>query len=282
MEPCNSWFSRVHENGVLANLPRDSGNDVIELNTYIKRKETSNILSSKNGSELVLRGGFSEDYELEKSRILDPRGESISRWRKIFLAASIVSLFVDPMFFHLPIFREDLCVENGRTLQVILTIIRSVADIFYVIQIFVRFNTGYDPPSSLVLTRGDQLIIGHSKVALRYIRRGFWIDILAALPLPQVLVWVIIPNVRGALVSVKKIALWHIMIIQYLLRVFLIYPLSCQIIDATGVIQETAWAGAAYNLMLYMLASHVSRNKHIPSFEDAAFGTYVSWKLGMC
>ena len=29
-------------------------------------------------------------------------------------------------------------------------------------------------------------------------------------------------------------------------------------INTTGVLLETAWAGAAFNLLLYMLASHVS------------------------
>jgi len=47
-------------------------------------------------------------------------------------------------------------------------------------------------------------------------------------------------------------------IFQYLLRLYLIYPLSSEIVKENGVMMEKAWAGAAYNLMLYMLASHVS------------------------
>lgn len=54
-----------------------------------------------------------------------------------------------------------------------------------------------------------------------------------------------------------KNVLRFIIIFQYIPRLFLIYPLSSQIVKATGVVTETAWAGAAYNLMLYMLASHV-------------------------
>lgn len=56
-----------------------------------------------------------------------------------------------------------------------------------------------------------------------------------------------------------KNVLRFILIFQYLPRLFLIFPLSTQIIKATGVVTKTAWAGAAYNLMLYMLASHVSK-----------------------
>jgi len=38
---------------------------------------------------------------------------------------------------------------------------------------------------------------------------------------------------------------------------YLIVPLSNQIIKAVGVVAKSAWGGAAYNLLLYMLASHV-------------------------
>jgi cyclic nucleotide gated channel len=85
----------------------------------------------------------------------------------------------------------------------------------------------------------------------------------------QVITWVVIPNIGGSVVAVKKISLWFIMMIQYLPRVFLIYPLSSQIVDATGIVTETAWAGAAYNLMLYLLGSHVSLNKLLLSLFTA-------------
>ncbi|KAB1226216.1 putative cyclic nucleotide-gated ion channel 15 [Morella rubra] len=205
----------------------------------------------------VLCSVFSEDYEKEKCKILDPRGEVISHWSKIFLVACLVSLFVDPLFLYMPTLSAELCVRNGMTLKVILTIIRSVADVFYVIQIFVRFHTAYIAPSSRVLGRGE-LIIEPSKIALRYLRGGFWIDLIAALPIPQVLTWVIIPELSGAIVTAKRNAMWYITLIQYIPRVILIYPLSSYIVNATGIIKETAWSGAAYNLVLYLLASHVS------------------------
>ncbi|KAB1226221.1 putative cyclic nucleotide-gated ion channel 15 [Morella rubra] len=184
----NSRFLRVHDHEA-ADLP---------INNHIDGTETkSTIPSSKKGSGVsndtrkslkakVLRRVFSEDYEKEKSKILDPRGEVISHWSKIFLVACLVSLFVDPLFLYMPTVSAELsCVQNGMTLKVILTIIRSVADVFYVIQIFVRFHTAYIAPSSRVLGRGE-LIIEPSKIALRYLRGGFWIDLIAALPIPQI------------------------------------------------------------------------------------------------
>ena len=133
----------------------------------------------------VLSRVFSEDYDRVKRRILDPRGQSIHRWNKIFLVACLVSLFVDPLFFYLPIVRHEVCIDIGITLEVILTIIRSVADIFYIIQIFMKFRTAYVAPSSRVFGRGE-LVIDSSKIAIRYLCKGFWLDFIAALPLPQV------------------------------------------------------------------------------------------------
>ena len=37
-----------------------------------------------------------------------------------------------------------------------------------------------------------------------------------------------------------------------------IYPLYKEVTSTSGILTETAWAGAVYNLVLYMLASHVS------------------------
>ncbi|KAG6417895.1 hypothetical protein SASPL_120092 [Salvia splendens] len=216
-------------------------------------------LADKGGKSLkakVLSRVFSEDYERVKKRILDPRGPAIRRWNKIFLVACLVSLFVDPLFFYLPVVRQNLCIDIGFTLEVVLTIIRSIADAFYAIQIYIKFRTAYVAPSSRVFGRGE-LVIDSKKIASRYLRCYFWLDAICALPLPQMLIWGIIPSLRGSTMTNTKNVLRFIIIFQYIPRLFLMFPLSSQIVKATGVVTETAWAGAAYNLMLYMLASHV-------------------------
>lgn len=149
----------------------------------------SEVLSGKLGGKSlkakVLSRVFSEDYERVKKKILDPRGPTIRRWTKIFLVACLVSLFVDPLFFYLPVVWNEECIDIGIPLEVALTIVRSVADVFYGIQIFLRFRTAYVAPSSRVFGRGE-LVIDSKKIALRYLQRDFWIDLIAALPLPQV------------------------------------------------------------------------------------------------
>ncbi|XP_055832037.1 protein CNGC15c-like isoform X2 [Solanum dulcamara] len=175
-----------------------------------RKSDTKYDRSRKSLKAKVLSRVFSEDYESVNKKILDPRGHVIHRWNKIFLVSCLISLFIDPLLFYLPVMKDDICIDIGVTLEIVLTVIRSIADIFYMIQIFVRFRTAYVAPSSRVFGRGE-LVIDTSKIEQRYIRKDLLIDVVAALPLPQV----------------------------------------------TGVVTETAWAGAAYNLMLYMLASHV-------------------------
>ncbi|KAE8656827.1 putative cyclic nucleotide-gated ion channel 15 [Hibiscus syriacus] len=222
-------------------------------------KKAEELPTGRTGKSLkakVLSRVFSEDFERVKKKILDPRGPVIHRWNKIFLVSCIVSLFVDPLFFYLPAVWEEVCIDIGIPHEVILTIVRSMADAFYIIQIFIRFRTAYVAPPSRVFGRGE-LVIDSRKIASRYLQKNFWIDLIAALPLPQVLIWMIIPNLKGSTMRNTKNVLRFIIIFQYLPRLFLIFPLSSQIVKATGVVTETAWAGAAYNLILYMLASHV-------------------------
>ena len=93
------------------------------------------------------------------------------------------------------------------------------------------------------------------------------------------LLWVVIPNVEGTVVTVKKNAMLFIMIVQYIPRVILTYPLSSKIIDEGGIVADTAWTGAGYNLMLYLMASHVSRNKTHFSFELPIVHLVPIWLL---
>lgn len=170
--------------------------------------------------------------------------------------ACLLSLVVDPLFFLLQEIRSEMCVENGVPMQIVLTVFRSLVDSFYVINIIVHFRTAFVAPSSRVFGRGE-LIIDSMKIAKQYLNKGFWIDLMAALPIPQVLFWVVLPNLKGPTTSNTNAAIRFIILIQYMQRLLMAYPLSMKIAKATGIVTATAWVGAAYNLMFYMLLSHI-------------------------
>lgn len=73
------------------------------------------------------------------------------------------------------------------------------------------------------------------------------------------------PKLEGSALLNAKNALVYIVIFQYFPRLIRIIPLYLEVTRSSGIIAETAWAGAAFNLLLYMLASHVSVY-NVPSF----------------
>ncbi|KAH7688206.1 Potassium channel voltage-dependent EAG/ELK/ERG protein [Dioscorea alata] len=222
----------------------------------------------KYGSFLASRFGiaspgrskvFQEDHEPWSKRILDPGSDLVLKWNRVFLVSCLVALFIDPLYFYLPSIDDGnntLCIKMDKRLSITVTVFRTLADLFYILHMVIKFRTAYVAPSSRVFGRGE-LVMDPKKIARRYLRSDFFIDLAAALPLPQFVIWFVIPSVRSSNADHSNNALVLIVLIQYIPRLYVMFPLSHQIIKSAGVVTKTAWAGAAYNLLLYMLASHV-------------------------
>ncbi|PKA55914.1 Cyclic nucleotide-gated ion channel 1 [Apostasia shenzhenica] len=192
-----------------------------------------------------------------RKKVLDPQGPFLQRWNKIFVLSCVLAVSVDPLFFYIPIVGKDNdCLELDRKLEITASVLRSFTDVFYVLHIIFQFRTGYIAPSSRVFGRGV-LVEDSTAIARRYMSSYFLIDILAVLPLPQIVVLIIIPHLMKAAPLDAKNLLMLIVVFQYLPRLVRIVPLYSEITRSAGIITETAWAGAAFNLLLYMLASHV-------------------------
>lgn len=73
----------------------------------------------------------------------------------------------------------------------------------------------------------------------------------------QIVIWFIMP-LNGSSATHANHAISLIIMLQYVPRLLVIFPLNSKIIRNTGVVAKTAWSGAAYNLLLYLLAGHVS------------------------
>lgn len=74
----------------------------------------------------------------------------------------------------------------------------------------------------------------------------------------QVVILVIIPEMGGSSSLNTKNLLKLVVLFQYIPRILRVYPIYEEVARTSGILTETAWAGAAFNLFLYMLASHVS------------------------
>ncbi|GJN28607.1 hypothetical protein PR202_gb16810 [Eleusine coracana subsp. coracana] len=194
-------------------------------------------------------------------RILDPGDDAVLRWYRLFLVTCLVGLFVDPLYFYLlHTDGHNSCVSMDMGIGVIVTAVRTVADLFYLAHMILKFRIAFVAPSSRVFGRGE-LVRDPDQIAIRYLKNDFIIDLAAMLPIPQVssnniIIWFIIPAVSSTANRTNN-TLSMIVLIQYIPRVFLIVSLNSKIVKASGVVTRTAWAGAAYNLLLYTLASHV-------------------------
>ncbi|KAI8018531.1 putative cyclic nucleotide-gated ion channel 5 [Camellia lanceoleosa] len=207
----------------------------------------------------VSRAVFPEDLKVSEKKIFDPQDKFLQWWNKLFVVSCILAVSVDPLFFYLPVFSqssESDCLDIDRKLAIIATTLRTIIDAFYLIHMALQFRTAYIAPSSRVFGRGE-LVIDPRQIAKRYLRCYFIIDFLAILPLPQIVVWRFLQRSNGSDVLTTKQALLFIILLQYIPRFVRILPLTSELKRTSGVFAETAWAGAVYYLLLYMLASHI-------------------------
>nr|DAD30978.1 TPA_asm: hypothetical protein HUJ06_009829 [Nelumbo nucifera] len=197
-----------------------------------------------------------EEQKPWQYQILDPGGQVIALWNHILLVTCLIALFLDPLYFYLPSVGGPGCMTLDLHLGIVVTFFRSVTDLFYLMHMVIKFRTAFVAPNSRVFGRGE-LVMDERQIAMRYLKSDFVIDLAATLPLPQIVIWFVMPAVRSSTADHTNNTLSLIVLIQYVPRLFLMFPINRRIVKTTGVIAKTAWAGAAYNLLLYMLASHV-------------------------
>ncbi|TVU49005.1 hypothetical protein EJB05_00295, partial [Eragrostis curvula] len=215
-----------------------------------------------NRSERLTRIGqvFQEDFRrvVERS-VFDPQDAFLTRMNRAFIFACIVSVAVDPLFFYLPAVMDtatNTCIGFERGLARAATAVRSAVDAFYLARIALQFRTAYIAPSSRVFGRGELVIDGRA-IAKRYLRRFFAVDLLSVLPLPQACIWSFLNRRRGTDQLSTKNALFSAVLWQCIPRLVRFYPITSELKRTTGVFAETAYGGAAFYLLLYILASHM-------------------------
>ncbi|KAG7035716.1 Cyclic nucleotide-gated ion channel 17, partial [Cucurbita argyrosperma subsp. argyrosperma] len=253
--------SSIGNNNEAGQLEKSSSKYYIPSSTFLIPDNGLGASKSKSAETFRTEKSkvFPEDHEPWSRRILDPGRKIVLKWNRVFICSCLLALFVDPLYLYLPSLAgngKSSCVRTDWKLRIVVTCFRTVADFFYLLHMIIKFRTAYVAPSSRVFGRGE-LVMDSKMIAKRYLRSDFFVDLIATLPLPQIVIWFIIPATRSRLTDHKNNALALIVLLQYIPRLYLIFPLSSEIIKANGVVTKTAWAGAAYNLLLYMLASHV-------------------------
>lgn len=153
------------------------------------------------------------------------------RWNNVILVSCVVALFLDPLFFFIPaVGGEDDCIKIERPLALVVTVLRTITDTFYLFHMALHFRSA--------------------------LGTAFWSELIAILPIPQVVLWAIVLRSKGPIVYQAKKTLRLIVFLQYIPRIYLIFPIISKIVKSKGLVTKRGWAGAAYNLVVYILASH--------------------------
>ncbi|MCO5548611.1 hypothetical protein L7F22_002071 [Adiantum nelumboides] len=188
--------------------------------------------------------------------VMNPHTKRVQQWNKFFLLSCLLAVFVDPLFFFiLSVNQEFRCIYFNYAFAKAITVLRSATDLVYFCHMLLQCHLAYLEPSSVgsgVLNDKPKQIIKH------YLTGWFILDFIVVLPLPQIMIWVIIPDVLGKEYGANfaKNFLRIIILLQYFPRMIRFFPLLAGN-SPTGFIFETAWSNFFINLLLFLLVAHV-------------------------
>ncbi|KAG6540897.1 hypothetical protein Mapa_017690 [Marchantia paleacea] len=194
--------------------------------------------------------------------VLDPQSKSIKRTNRIFLLSSSLGMFIDPLFLYtITINRRLACLHVDQGFATAVTVLRCLVDAMYLWHIWLQLKLAYVSKQSLVLG-GGELVWDARDIAMHYLCafEGFIFDLFVILPIPQVMIWVVVPSIirkEGDITSIMPYMLAGFLF-QYIPKVLHLFLVVQRMQRVTGYVFGTAWWGFALNLFCYIVAAHVA------------------------
>ncbi|KAF2614903.1 hypothetical protein F2Q70_00010101 [Brassica cretica] len=190
-------------------------------------------------------------------RIRNPHSKHAQIWTKFFVLSCLLSIFADPLFFFpIEVYKKYMCMRIDWRTTFALLAVRSVTDVLFVVNILFQFRWAYVAPESTIVGAG-QLVDDPIKIASRYYRGNFFLDLFIVLPLPQILLVGVIPHQLGtSWANSTKNLLRFAVLVQYIPKLHRLFPLLAGQ-TPKGFIVESALAKFFINLLTFMLAGHV-------------------------
>ncbi|KAL6529750.1 hypothetical protein OROGR_015373 [Orobanche gracilis] len=188
-------------------------------------------------------------------KVLDPKSKWVQEWNRIFLLVSAAGLFVDPLFFYaLSVSENCLCLFVDGWFALTVTVLRCMTDALHLWNMWLQFKMNRRRPPG-----GEGVGATARGVAWKYFksRKGFFFDLFVILPLPQMVMWVAIPELleKGSTTEVMTVLL-IMFIFQYLPKIYHSVCLLRRMQYLSGYIFGTVWWGIALNMIAYFVASH--------------------------
>ncbi|CAN6683491.1 unnamed protein product [Malus baccata var. baccata] len=187
-------------------------------------------------------------------KFLDVRGLTfLVTWKKIFVISCAFGVSVDPLFFYIPFVNKNMkCFELDKKLKTIALVSRLLTDFMYVIDIILQIW--------IVILAKRRILVSNPLAMLgKWAWKSYIImDILAILPAPQVLTFILLPKTSGSSSLLAKEFMTTFALLQYVPRVFRIY-VACKEFNKTPTTETRIWIffKGGFSLFLYILTSHV-------------------------
>ncbi|CAI5947829.1 unnamed protein product [Closterium sp. NIES-65] len=214
--------------------------------------------------------------------ILNPHSRFVAQWNKWFMVTCIFGFCIDPWFLFtlLTMFspsKVTLCLDINYPAAITLTVMRSIVDLMYLINIFIQFRMAYFAPApsnrsyrwsclrwwyaeTSQLEPGD-METDTRVIAMRYLKSWFLVDLVSTFPIPQIFILGIVPALGKSVATAANtwIAVLTLLAlcIQNVPRAARFFPLLAGTAPhVTGFVFETAWANFLLNLVFYLMASN--------------------------
>lgn len=197
-----------------------------------------------------------ESGYMQAEEVISTKEKWETLWKKLSVIACIIAIFMDPLFFYIPfINRRKMCLGTDKTLRTAVLISRSLADFTFVVHIIYQIRQAMKDASKANVQRRRKSKVFNwfehvMAIASKLSRRSFVIDILAVLPIPQLLVLILFYAPYGF--SENKMTVNYLLLVQYLPRMYRIFLSTHKFRNNSSM-----WFKAAFYFFTYIFASHV-------------------------
>ncbi|KEH26823.1 cyclic nucleotide gated channel protein [Medicago truncatula] len=186
-------------------------------------------------------------------RVMNPHCKVVQQWNTIFAISCSVAIFFDPLFFFLYyVNKDDKCIVINWTMATLLSLLRSIMDVLYFLNILLQFRLAYINPEYKGIGAAD-LVDHPTRIAHNYLKGYFFIDLFVASPLPQIMILLSL----GSLVAHNTKNLLPLVIsLQYIPKLYR----YCSLLIGQSPTPFIFASGGAYltiGLLTFMFFGHV-------------------------
>ncbi|KAL8147438.1 cyclic nucleotide-gated ion channel 4-like [Apium graveolens] len=195
----------------------------------------------------------------KKILILSSKMSWLREWDRVFPLISALCLFIDPTFFYtLSVNGDSMCFYIDGWFALVLSLVRLITDGLHVRNIWhVYLRKDHRHSSSAAAdAHWFQRIFGGLALQDSEGKLDFFIYLFIILPLPQVVMWIVVPALLKKDEQTRVMTAMLIMFLfQYLPKIYIAVCLLRRMLSQ--YIFGTAWWGVGLNIVAIFVASHV-------------------------